>query len=118
MTFSCIQLYSLLGSALFMSIILYSVRQKKLKEAYSILWVFLGIILFLLSFWPNSLRAISGWIGIQYPPATLFLLLIAGLFLILFQFSLVLSHNQEQITRLAQEIAILKQQLDKAKEEK
>ena len=118
MNVSVIQLIALSGSFLFLAIVLWSVRQKKLKEAYSLLWLFTGMILLFVSIWPRSLHLVSEWIGIVYPPATLFLLLLCGIILILFQYALLLSRNQEKISRLAQEIALLKQELEKLKEKK
>ena len=109
---SKIQIISTIGSVCFLLIIFYFVRQKKLKEAYAILWLFTGLIMLLLSVWTDCLRLISDLIGIYYPPATLFLFLLGGIILILFQYSLLLSKNQERISRLAQEIAILKAEIE------
>ena len=53
----------------------------------------------------------SDVIGIVYPPATLFLLLSAGIFLILFQYSLILSRRTEEVKRLTQELALLEERL-------
>ena len=78
---SKIQIISTVGSLCFLLIIFYTVRQKKLKEAYAILWIFSGIIMLVLSVWTNCLRVISDLIGIVYPPATLFLFLLCGIIL-------------------------------------
>ena len=102
----------------FLLLILWSVRQKKLQEAYAILWLLIGIMMITVSLHPKILRAISKIIGIQYPPATLFLLLLCGVIVILFQYSLLLSKNQARISRLTQEVALLKQELEKLKEKK
>ena len=118
MTISQIQLVSIPGSLIFLAIILICVRQKKLQEAYAMLWLMIGIIMLVLAIVPNVLRWISKLIGIVYPPATLFLLLLCGMIVILFQYSLLLSRNQEKISRLTQEIALLKNELEKLKKEK
>ena len=117
MNFSIIQLLALTGSIFFLAIILWSVRQRKLKEAYALLWLFTGGIMLFVSVWPRSLHLISEWIGIVYPPAALFLILLCGIILILFQYALLLSRNQERISRLAQEIAILKKELETLKKQ-
>ena len=113
-----IQLIAVTGSVLFLLAVLWSVRQKKLKEAYALLWLFTGVVMLFFSIWPKSLRSISELIGIVYPPATLFLLLLGGIILILFQYALILSRNQEKISRLAQETAILKNELEKLRKDK
>ena len=115
---SKIQLISTIGSICFLLIIFYSVRQKKLKEAYAILWIFSGLIMLMLSVWTDCLRTISELIGIIYPPATLFLFIVCGIILILFQYSLLLSKNQERISRLAQEIALLKAEIEKLRKKR
>ena len=113
-----IQVVSLVGNIVFLLLILWSVRQKKLKEAYAMLWILIGVMMLGVSFYPNVLRWVSQYIGIVYPPATLFLLLLCGVVVILFQYSLLLSRNQEKISRLTQEIALLKNELEKLKKEK
>lgn len=112
------QILSILGSIIFLLIIIWSVRQKKLKEAYAILWILIGTGMLFVSIVPNILRVVSNLLGIVYPPATLFLLLLCGVFVILFQYSLLLSRNQERISRLTQEIALLKNELEKLKRDK
>lgn len=118
MQISLIQLISIPASLIFLLIIILCVRQKKLKEAYAMLWLLSGMIMLAIAIFPNVLRIISKLIGIVYPPATLFLLLLSGVIVILFQYSLLLSRNQEKISRLAQEIALLKNEIEKLKKEK
>lgn len=113
-----IQIVSSAGSVVFLLLILWSVRQKKLKEAYAMLWVLIGVMLLGISLFPSVLRLISQYIGIFYPPATLFLLLLCGVITILFQYSLLLSRNQERISRLAQEVALLKNEIENLKKQK
>jgi len=115
---STIQWVSLGASSIFLAVILYSVRKKRLKEAYSLLWIFTGVLLLVVSVWTNCLQLISRLIGIAYPPATLFLILLGGILLILFQYSLLLSKNQERIMRLTQEIALLRQELEELRAER
>ena len=104
-----IQWFSLVGSMLFLLIVLDAVRRQRLREAYALIWLMISIGMIVLSLWTDILKLISNLIGIQYPPATLFLLLIVGILLLLFQYSIVISLHNETITRLAQEIALLKE---------
>lgn len=113
-----IQVVSLVGSIVFLLMILWSVRQKKLKEAYAMLWVLIGVMMLGVSVYPVVLHWISRYIGIVYPPATLFLLLLCGVIMILFQYSLLLSRNQERISRLTQEVALLKNEIENLKKQK
>lgn len=112
------QIISIAGSIIFLLIILSCVRQKKLNEAYAILWVLIGIVVLGVSIVPNVLRMSAQLLGIVYPPAVLFIVLLFGVFVILFQYSILLSKNQERISRLVQEVALLKDELEKLKRSK
>ena len=108
-----LELITLFGSIFFLGVILECVRRQRLKEAYSLLWIFTGVVFVVLSSWHDSIQILSSILGIQYAPATLFLLLIVGVFCILIQFSIVLSKRVEHIKNLNQEIALLNHRLEK-----
>lgn len=109
-----IQIISIIGSLLFLITIIELIRKRKLKEAYSIIWLIFGCLFLFFSIWRKALDYIALAIDIAYPPAMLFLLLIIAITLVLIQFSVVISKQSEQIKSLTKEIALLKQQ----KEEK
>ena len=54
-------------------------------------------------------------VGIAYAPAALFLILLLAVFLILIEFSIIISKLAERNKNLAQEIGILKEELEKLK---
>ena len=114
-----VQWYSLAGSLIFLLMVLDSVRRQRLREAYALIWIFLAVGMILISLWTDILKFISDILGILYPPATLFLLLVSlalllvGILLLLFQYSIVISMHHERILRLTQEIALLKEKLNR-----
>lgn len=112
-----LQLVTLVGSFLMMFVILESVRKQRLKEAYSLLWLIMGSIFIILSMWHDALGVVSDMIGIAYAPATLFLFLIVAVFMILIQYSIVLSKRTEQVKNLTQEIALLRQRFERLERE-
>ena len=91
---------------------------KKMAERTRSIFTLDMIIMLILSVWTNCLRVVSDLIGIVYPSATLFLFLLCGIILILFQYSLLLSRNQERISRLAQELAILKAEIEEMRKKR
>lgn len=113
-----IQIISITGSLLFLIIIIELIRKKLLKEAYAIIWLVFGCTFLFFSCWRKALDYISLAIGIFYPPAMLFLLLIIAITLVLIQFSVVISRQSDQIKTLTQELALLKQQKNQKDEEK
>ena len=111
-----IQIISIIGSICFLVSILNLIKKKLLKEAYAIIWLFFGVIFLFFSLWRKALDYLAESLGIYYPPAMLFLLLILALTLVLIQLSVVISKQSDQIRTLAQKIALLefeKQQSNK-----
>lgn len=84
------------------------VRRRRLKEKYSLLWVFTALVLLLLSASKGLLAKVSAVMGIFYPPSAFFLLAFLFLLLITLQFSVVISRLSERNKVLAQEVALLK----------
>lgn len=108
-----IQIISIIGSTGFLAVTIELIRKKLVREAYAILWLTFGVIFLFFSLWKRGLDYFASIFGIYYPPALLFLILILALVLILMQFSVVLSSQNQKIKQLAQEIALLKNELSK-----
>lgn len=83
-------------------------RRKKIRDQYSLLWLFFSIIFVVLSIWRHGLDAFAKLVGIDYAPSALFLLLVLAIFLILIQFSVIISRLTEENKKLSQEIGLLK----------
>ena len=92
--------------------ILYLVRKKKIKEEYSLLWLSSSFVFILFSIWRDGLEYFAKLIGIAYPPAALFLILLLAIFLILIEFSINISKLSEKNKILAQELALLRNELE------
>jgi hypothetical protein len=95
--------------------IFYLVRKKKIKEEYSLLWLASSIIFIVFSIWRHGLEFFAKLMGIAYPPAALFLILMLAVFLILIEFSINISKLTEKNKILAQELALLKAELKSLK---
>ena len=106
-----IQIISIIGSFVFLLGVLELIRIKLLKEAYALLWLIFGAIFILFSFWKQGLDFLARIVGIYYPPALLFLMLIIAIVLILIQFSVVISKNNDSIKNLTQELALLRNKI-------
>jgi hypothetical protein len=92
--------------------ILFLVRNKKIKEEYSLLWLSSSIVFIIFSIWRDGLEYFAKFIGIAYPPAALFLILLLAVFLILIEFSINISKLAEKNKILAQEIALLRHEME------
>ncbi|MNR80350.1 hypothetical protein D3C72_110720 [compost metagenome] len=113
-----IQILSIIGSILLLAFILELLRKRKLREEYSLLWLGGGVLFLVLSLWRDLLTQLSFALGIAYPPAALFLVLIMGAYLMLLHFSLVFSAMSEKTKAMAQEIALLKLELERLRKDR
>ena len=95
------------SSALFLYI-LEMVRRRRLREEYSILWLFGSLVILVLSVKQDWLDRIAQAAGIAYPPSFLFLLGILFILLILIHFSIAISRLHHTNKKMAQEIALMK----------
>ncbi len=109
-----LKLFSIVGSGILLITVVELIRRGKLKERYSLLWLFAGGVLFVLSSSRNLLGFISHMVGIYYPPSFLFLLAFFFLLLITLHFSVVISGLSEKNKKLAQELALMRQELRNA----
>src|SRR5688572_4860213 len=99
-----IQFFSIIGSISLTLFILKLIKRKKLKEEYSLLWLGCSGAFILLSIFKPLLELFAKTLGILYAPAALLLLLIVSAFLILIQFSIVISKLSESNKNLTQEV--------------
>jgi len=111
-----IQIIAIAGSISLLIFIIILIRQHRLKEEYSLLWLFFTVFFILFSVWRNGLEWISDIIGIAYPPAALFLILIMALFVIMIEFSLIISKQSERIKSIGQNIGLMKQEITELRE--
>ncbi len=110
-----IQYVAIIGSILFLLFVIELIRKKKLKEAFSLLWLGLSIVFIVLSFWREGLEVIAGIVGIDYAPSALFLFLLVGLIFIVIQFSVIMSKLSEQNNNLTQEVGLLRLEIENLK---
>jgi hypothetical protein len=102
-----IQLVAVVTSVLLLGVVLELVRRRKLSEEYSFIWLTCAFALLILSVWRDSLHLAARALGVYYPPALLLLVLILFVFVASLYFSIVVSHQRQQIERLMEEIALL-----------
>lgn len=112
---SQIQIVAITVSLLLFLFIMYLIRSQRLKEEYSLLWIFFSLLFIFFSFWRNGLDYISEFLGVAYPPAALFMILLMAIFLILIEFSIIISKLADKNKSLAQEIGLLKFEMEKLK---
>jgi len=103
-----VTIFSICASAALLLYILEMVRRRKLREEYSILWLFGSVVILVLSIRQDWLVGIAHAMGIVYPPSFLFLVGILFIMLILIHFSIAISKLHQMNKKMAQEMAMMK----------
>ncbi|MCJ7438637.1 MAG: DUF2304 domain-containing protein [Acidimicrobiia bacterium] len=99
-------------SALVIAFIVRLVRTRQLRAKYSVLWFSIGVLLAILAIFPDLLVALSDVFNIGYPPATFMLLAISFLLVLVLHFSWELSRLEDRTRTLAEEVALLRRDLE------
>lgn len=105
-----IQFISIIFSLFFLLLISKLIIKGKLREEYSIVWLFCTILLVIFSVWRKGLEYVATILDVSYPPALFFLGAILMILIFLIHLSIINSKQHQQIKDLAQEIALIKKQ--------
>ncbi len=107
-----VTLFGLAASVAGLIFVLELVRQRKLREDYSLLWLATTLVLIALSISRPLLDSIAEMLGIvTYPPAALFLVAIIFMLFILLHFSTELTRLARENRETAQQMAMLRWEL-------
>ena len=106
--------FGLVASIIALLFIIELVRQRRLKEEYSLLWLATAVALIILSVSRPLLDVLASMVGIFYPPSALFLVAMVFVLFILLHFSTVLTRLAQENKETAQQLALLRWQLEQA----
>lgn len=96
----------------FMLMILELIRRDRLQERYSVVWFVAGLVMLVGAAFPGLLGLVADAMGVRDTNVALFSLILLFLLGLALNFSVIMSRQAAQITRLAQERA-----LEKAKQQ-
>lgn len=99
-------------AVVFMALILELIRRDKLQERYSVVWFVAGLGMLAGAAFPGLLGVVADLMGVRDTNVALFSIIMLLLLGLALNFSVIMSRQAAQITRLAQERA-----LEKAREQ-
>ena len=108
-----LQIEMIIAAIVLFIIIISSIIRNSLSIRNSITWLLLPIIFVVIAIFPDPLQSFANWLGFEQLSNFIFLVIIALLILICFFLTVSNSKQQNQITKLNQEISILKHRKDK-----
>ena len=92
-------------------------RRGVLKEKYAVLWLFVAGVGFIFAVIPGLLDWVGSSLRIGAPVNLLFFIMGVVLLLVSVQLSYELSRHEARIRRLAEELALLRQQINEGRQE-
>ena len=110
-----IQIVAIIAVLFFIAIITRFILKGKLRTEYSIIWILMGFIFLIFSLWREALDILAKFFGVYYAPSLIFIFFFFMVFIFLIHLSVVNSKQHEQIKKLAQEIALLKEKFSEKK---
>lgn len=85
-------------------------RRGLLKEKYAVLWLIFAGVTFLFAAIPGAQRWVSNLLGVEIPANLIFFATLTLLILVSIQTNYELSRHEARIRRLAEEVALLREQ--------
>ncbi|MFY9468990.1 MAG: DUF2304 domain-containing protein [Solirubrobacterales bacterium] len=108
---SKLQILAILGTATLLVIVFELVRQRRLMERYSLLWLLAALVLLVLASFSGLLETLSSAVGIATPSNALFGIGLGFVILLLLHFSVSISKLSDQVKILAQQLATTEERL-------
>ena len=108
-----IQIIAITFSLFFLGYVLWQIKKGRLREEYAFIWILSTFALILFSFWRNGLEVLAPAFGVHDPPNLVFTGAIFAILVYLLHLSLSVSKLHAQNKTLAQELALLKEKLEK-----
>lgn len=108
-----LQIEMSIATIILLIIIVFSLKRNTISIKNSIVWLLLPIIFLIIAIFPNPLEAFANWLGFETLSNFIFVIIIALLLILNFSLTITTSKQQRQITKLIQEVSILKHQKEK-----
>ncbi len=117
-SFDKIQWLGIIFSLIILVSVVWLVRERLIKEKYSLVWFLIGLLILIMSMCRGLLEGFSALVGIEYAPSALFSLLIAFSYLLLLNLSVSVSGLKTQTKDLSQELGLLKLKVEELEQER
>jgi hypothetical protein len=106
-------LVTLSGAVVLLLAVLEMVRRRRLREEYALGWLLAAVVMLGLAGSRGALDTIAGLLGVYYPPSALIVVGLGLGLVVALHFSAAVSQLSEENTTLAQELAILRWQVQR-----
>ncbi|MDZ4816759.1 MAG: DUF2304 domain-containing protein [Verrucomicrobiota bacterium] len=108
-----IQIIAILASLSFLAYIAHLIIKGRLREEYAFTWIVCTTILIVFSLWRNGLEILSGILGVYEAANLVFTGAIFALLIYVLHLSVVVSKLHQENKSMAQELALLKEKVER-----
>ena len=108
-----IQFIAIVVSLIFLAYVMWKIKKGALREEYAFIWILSTFALIVLSIWTNALELLAKWVGVIVPLNLLLTGAIFATLVYLLHLSLTVSKLQFHNKTLAQDLALLKERLER-----
>jgi hypothetical protein len=108
-----VQILAITASIALILVVVSLIRNRSLRAEYSILWLIGTVALLIMSLWRSLLDIVAAAIGVYYAPAVLLIVGILFGVLLSLHLTVVISRHTEQNKKMIQEIALLRERLER-----
>ena len=98
--------------------VIFNIRKSKMEIKYAVIWISWSFVVAIISIFPSIITLLSNWLGIYAPTNTIFLGMLFLLYLMSFYIYINLSFYNKKMKDLVYEVALLKSEVEKLKNEK
>lgn len=105
-------------TVIYLCVVLKAIKNKKVQISFSVLWILIGLILFIALAIPNLVDNISRMLGFELSVNMIFCVAIFICFYLIFNLNIMFSKESKKNILLVQEISILKKRVDELEKSK
>lgn len=95
-----------------LGVIIVLLLRRQLREKYAIMWLLIGLAILVLAIYPGLLIALSDALNVELPSNLIFALALVLLVGVSLHLSWELSQAEDEIRRVAEEVALLRIEVD------
>ena len=105
-------------TVIYLFIVLKAIKNKKVQISFSVLWILIGLILFIALAIPNLVDNVSKMLGFELSVNMIFCVAIFICFYLIFNLNIWVSKENKKNILLVQEISILKKRVEELEKNK
>ena len=100
-----------IGMLFYFFVLIYFLKKKQLTTKYALLWIFAGVVMFVMVLFPQILTFFAGIFGFDVPANMLFAVIFFCIIVLLIFLTSVATKLNDRVTKLTQSVALLEKRV-------